>query len=121
MDQNSSKVQTTVQHLKEKIKDFSESPYWNFDKKICNKKVCYVSTMEIGDRLAIKSVVENISASPSEISKVIERRESLFKFYPTLKDIRTLKKYDEKTKINYHTFPGNSIVDDRDFLVINHS
>ena len=35
--------------------------------------------------------------------------------------MRTLKEVDDSTKINYHKFPGNFIVDDRDFVIVNHS
>ena len=35
--------------------------------------------------------------------------------------MKTLKEYGNDTKINYHMFPGNRIVDDRDFIILNHS
>ena len=35
--------------------------------------------------------------------------------------MKTLKEFTIDTKINYHKFPGNRLVDDRDFIILNHS
>ena len=77
--------------------------------------------MRIGKRLAIKSVVDDIEATPEEIGNILQRKETLFKVYPTLRDVKVLKEFSTNTKINYNIFPGAGPIDDRDFIVLNYS